>query len=70
MAKTSGGTATTMTEIWWFDLQFVAARLGTVPLGTILVSTPFLSVRVNRHAVVLFLCCCVRAGDVLSARPS
>ena len=30
-----------MTEIWWVDLQFVAARLGTVPLGTIFISTPF-----------------------------
>jgi hypothetical protein len=51
-AGTVGGTASGMIEIGRVDLQFVAARLGTVPLGTILVSTPFLSVRVNRHAVV------------------
>ena len=69
-AGTVGGTASGMIKIGRVDLRFVAVCCGVVPLGTILVSTPFLSVRVNRHAVVLFLCCCVRAGDVLSARPS
>ena len=32
-----------MVEIWWVDLRFAAARCGTVPLGAILVSTPFSS---------------------------
>jgi hypothetical protein len=47
-AKTGDGSASTMAEIWWVDLQFVAVGCGTVPLSAICI---------NQRLLPCFVCC-------------
>ena len=62
-----GGTASAMVEIGRVNLQFAAVRRGMVPFGANLPAN-HLNAGVNRRFGVLFVCCCVRAGNVLSAQ--
>ena len=64
-AETGDGNTSAMVEIGRVYLRFAAACRGMVPLGAIFAFF-LVNACVNRRSVVLFLCCCVAAGDYWS----